>query len=1479
MATSHSCAQTTNCAPPASGLVSWWAAQDNADDTLGNINSGLHGGVAYASGQVGRAFEFDGFSGSVTNSTWGLTNIVDSYTMEFWAWPTAGRASTSENTLGTAGHGNQRYAIFPYSGPTDGIVGAGVSVGTNGVSVVEHGPAYLPTLLVHDTSLNGWTHIAVVYMNRQPTLYLNGVFVKAGLTSLNPSCPSTWLGERGAVNYNQGFYAGRLDEVSIYNRPLSAAEIQSIYAAGSAGKCPPSSPPEPPSITQHPQSRTVNANATAQFTVAANGSPTLRYQWFFGSNPLAGATNTALTIPIALPANAGTYFVTVSNDFGFVISSNATLTVLTFPPVITRQPTNVTAFETTAASLSVQATGSVTLAYQWLYNNQPLAGRTAATLSFTSVQSSNTGNYSVIVTNPYGAVTSSVAVLTVNPRPPCASVHDGLVSWWKGEDNFLDNWDSNNGSIIGALRNAAGKVARSVWYTGAGYVNVPDSPSLRTTNGITLEAWVFPDSSFTTVPSIIASKYVYPLSQPPGTQNCYLLGTTNSGRLFFTLSPNGTTASNATVQATNTLPLNKWTHIAATYNGSVIRLYINGVQVAQTNHTGGIFPGNANLNIAAIQTGSTSFTWGFGGLIDELSLYNRALSAAEIQSIVAADLTGKCLAPPVITQQPQDKIIPLGEDVKFTVGVSGSRPLTYQWYFNGATSRDKITGATNSTLLIEKVRTNNAGLYFVAVTNSLGFATSARATLSTLPAPSCTDILPGLISWWKADGSTLDVMGLNNAASYSPGTYPTGKVNTAFTFNGINSRVSVNTSSSLDFTNNQNFSIETWIKATTTNGANSNVPLLEKRHTLTTGWWGYSLSLYNGQLAFALGAPKTPAGATTNQLFVSSSQDLRDSFFHHVAVTLNRTAGNGGVLYVDGSPVMVFDPRAFTNALFNQAPLYIGGPATTVSNSYYTGLIDEPAIYGRPLSSAEVLSIYTAGASGRCTAPPVIITQPVGTFVNAGSNYTLSVVASGIPAPRYQWRRNTAPVANATNSTLAFTNITAASTGTYSVVVSNGIGTVTSSNAVVTVITNRPPTVLSGTTTVAEDGELVFTLQGFDPDGNNLSYTVTSFPTNGTITGISRFWTYRPAHDFNGLDSLTFKVNDGFVDSAPGTITFVVNPVNDAPVAFSEQFAMDEDSTLPIQLRADDVDSDKLAFEIVQQPAHGVLTGAGPKRIYTPAQDYFGDDYFTFIARDDSNAVSQIAVVIITVRAVNDAPVAKIILSPLDELPGVTNTVLIAPACCDATLLLDGSQSTDVENDPLTYIWLNGTNVLATTATFTNYFRSGTYEITLIVSDGLTAATKTAILEIITPSEAVTFLKSLVEESITERKQRVPLVNWLRQADESFEKCHIEQGMRFLALFQQRVVERIAPTKPEFAKQLVDTAQAIIDAAPDCEPCHRIGRSHHGHGKDKDDHRDGERAEDNGDKNESKRERESERVEKSSERDSPDIRVGKSSPR
>jgi uncharacterized protein YpmS len=175
----------------------------------------------------------------------------------------------------------------------------------------------------------------------------------------------------------------------------------------------------PPAITNQPQSQAVVQGQNASFSVGAIGTPTLSYQWYFNGSSLGtGPTNSTLILSGIGTNKAGNYTVTVNNSYGSVTSTVATLTVYV-PPVIAIQPLSQTVTQGLNASLSVTASGTEPLSYQWIFSGTNLAGATTSVLVLTNLQATNAGSYTVVVTNSAGSITSAPAMLAVtNPPPP-----------------------------------------------------------------------------------------------------------------------------------------------------------------------------------------------------------------------------------------------------------------------------------------------------------------------------------------------------------------------------------------------------------------------------------------------------------------------------------------------------------------------------------------------------------------------------------------------------------------------------------------------------------------------------------------------------------------------------------------------------------------------------------------------------------------------------------------------------------------------------------------------------------------------------------------------------------------------------------------------------------------------------------------------------------------------------------------------------
>jgi sugar lactone lactonase YvrE len=167
-----------------------------------------------------------------------------------------------------------------------------------------------------------------------------------------------------------------------------------------------------PTIQTQPAGASIVQTNSYTFSVVASGNPSPSYQWMLGGVPIPGATSSTYTITSAQGTDAGTYSVAVTNSIGTTPSNSVTLNVTT-PPVITTAPQATYAITGSTATLTVGATGNG-LGYQWYYNNVAINGATSATLNLTNVATYARGNYSVVVMNAAGSVTSVAVPLTIS---------------------------------------------------------------------------------------------------------------------------------------------------------------------------------------------------------------------------------------------------------------------------------------------------------------------------------------------------------------------------------------------------------------------------------------------------------------------------------------------------------------------------------------------------------------------------------------------------------------------------------------------------------------------------------------------------------------------------------------------------------------------------------------------------------------------------------------------------------------------------------------------------------------------------------------------------------------------------------------------------------------------------------------------------------------------------------------------------------
>ena len=199
---------------------------------------------------------------------------------------------------------------------------------------------------------------------------------------------------------------------------------------------------------------------------------------------------------------------------------------------------------------------------------------------------------------------------------------------------------------------------------------------------------------------------------------------------------------------------------------------------------------------------------------------------------------------------------------------------------------------------------------------------------------------------------------------------------------------------------------------------------------------------------------------------------------------------------------------------------------------------------------------------------------------------------------------------------------------------------------------NDAPVATNDSYTTDEDVALTIPAAGAlandsDVDGDTLNAILVDGPSHGTLDlKADGGFTYTPNANWNGVDSFSYKANDGALDSNIATVTITVTPVNDAPVATNDSYTTDEDVALTIPAAGalandSDVDGDTLNAILVDGPSHGTLVlNANGSFTYTPDANWNGVDSFSYKANDGS-LDSNVATVTITVTPVNDAPVAQ----------------------------------------------------------------------------------------------------------------------------------------------------------------------------------------------------------------------------------------------
>ena len=583
------------------------------------------------------------------------------------------------------------------------------------------------------------------------------------------------------------------------------------------------------------------------------------------------------------------------------------------------------------------------------------------------------GNFDVTVVASNGVAPDANQTFTITVVNQSETCPDGMVHYWKLDETSTSTYIDSIGSADMSCTNCptwtSGKVDNCQDFDSTSTERLYTDPVSNPTSEITVMAWVRPDDLTSPDKGIITK------------ENSFLLEIESDGaELSFSRYQGGSFSECEPTVSVFTEGV--WTHVAATWDGSVSRVYVNGSEIGNGDYADGPINDNTNPYYVGFSTHNPERY--FDGCIDEVAVFDRALEETEIQQLYNKGLTGEgyCepggLSPPSIITSPITSAT-LGLSYSYNVDAIGNPSPTYALDLSPAGMTIGLSSG-----LVEWTPTS-AGTFDVIVnaSNSEGWDTqSFTINVVQQSGPGCPS---DMIAYWKLDetasGIYVDSFGDNDGvcAGTCPDTLADGKINGGQRFErSSQTGIDIPVNATFNWGSGDSFSMEFWMKRNGPIGGtvtNDNEVILGRDDSSTSLHWWFGIKHGTGASHFQI-------GDKSGNYVAIEGPAVDDSKWHHL-VGIRDGNNNKNILYVDGKEVANVSKTYSSGFDSATAPLNIGW-LNLPGYFHYTGDLDEVALYNRVLSENEIRTHYYL-ARGYCEACDTDVKiMPLGDSITLG---------------------------------------------------------------------------------------------------------------------------------------------------------------------------------------------------------------------------------------------------------------------------------------------------------------------------------------------------------------------------------------------------------------------------------------------------------------------------------------------------------------